>query len=747
MASAESLQLAVKARGDANTARDDALKAKEATDAALLRSDGLRLGSVAMIARPADPGLSLLLGLEAVRRYPHPLTFNALYDAAAELRERRCITTAVMSLRFLRPGPDGRLLVGTDQSHGSGSGAAAIYDSATGKKLAEWRGFGTGLGDLDWSADGTRAVAAITSQAGVEFTDGLKPERATFTDRVAYVWDTATGQDVVHLRRHDDKIVSCRFSPDGTKIVTGSWDLTARIWDARTGKELHVLRGHTRSLLTALFTPDGRRVLTVSAQTKNTAHDRDDSGRPRPDREPNTDSGVQTRPYRSSSMSGGGSSSFGGTSERPFARLWDAETGQQVATLTIDKASAGAFDFTYDSPLSALFSPDGKRIVVGFQNDMIGVWDAETGGEPLQILRGHGGQVKAMAFSPDGSRLATGGNRAAVFIWDLDAGRLLRRLDGLDHSTVYSLQFSKDGTRVVSAAADQTARVWEVATGLQLAVFRGHVGPVNAALFLGDSDTVVTAGDGTVRVWSVRPPTPVPTLLTGGGPTLLDPIIRLVQGPAQRGHTSRIETLSFSPDGRSVLTGSSDHTVRLWDAETGRPGRAVVEQLRGQVRYAQFSPDGKTMYVGTEANHINDAQRGPKETLLSMVHRWEPTTANATRLLKNQTTGVANMSLSPDGRRVLIVSSSNGLAFRPTPRDPLAYGFADGNESGTVTVWDVGTGELVTTLPKTDATRRLPHLSSLGQSNDIDGRLEAGAPPDRGRRDGGGRADSSGADE
>ena len=54
------------------------------------------------------------------------------------------------------------------------------------------------------------------------------PERATFTDRVAYVWDTATGRDVAHLRGHEDYIVSCRFSPDGTKVLTASWDETAR---------------------------------------------------------------------------------------------------------------------------------------------------------------------------------------------------------------------------------------------------------------------------------------------------------------------------------------------------------------------------------------------------------------------------------------------------------------------------------------------------------------------------------------
>jgi hypothetical protein len=55
----------------------------------------------AMLARPNDPGLSLLLGLEAVRRYPHPITFSALYDAAADLRERRLVCGVLVGVHDL----------------------------------------------------------------------------------------------------------------------------------------------------------------------------------------------------------------------------------------------------------------------------------------------------------------------------------------------------------------------------------------------------------------------------------------------------------------------------------------------------------------------------------------------------------------------------------------------------------------------------------------------------------------------
>jgi len=700
----ESAVAAAKARLEAVKAARDALGSKKQTEAALTRSDGLRLGSQAMLARPADPGLALLLGLEAVRHYPHPLTFNALFDAAGDLREKRTITTDLPNLYHFRASLDGaRFLVGAGERTGSDRGTAVVYDAATGKLLTAWHGFHHGLADLDWSPDGTRAVAATSERVMVAFTDGKQPEQATYTDRVAYVWDTATGRDVAHLRRHDDKVVSARFSPDGKKIVTASWDETARIWDATTGKELHVLRGHTRALATALYSPDGKRVLTVSSQAKKTAHYRDDAGKPLPDRAPNTDPGIPTRPWRAGGSSSGYRGGYAADPERAFARLWDPDTGEQVGELVVEKGIQGLTDFGTDRPSAASYSLDGRRIAVGFLNDMIGVWDA-AGGKQLHLFRRHDVGVNTLAFSPDGKRLAAAGAKNFILLYDLETGRELRRLEGHDHTAVHSVQFSKDGARLVSAAGDKTARVWDVATGKELAALRGHTEAVRAAVFHGDAETVVTAGDQTVRVWSVPPPAPVPTLLTGGTPP--GALARLFGGSQPRGHTSHVTALAFSPDGRTVVTGDQDRNVRLWDAATGKLAGGVTDGIRGEVRHVSFTADGKAVYIGTNLNVVAPGERGDRETLLSMVHRWDPATGTATRFLKGQAAGVFHMALSPDGRRALIVNTSSGLAFQPTKTNPLSYMWNDA-EIG-VTVWDTETGKLLSRLPSDQAVTGLP---------------------------------------
>ena len=67
------------------------------------------------------------------------------------------------------------------------------------------------------------------------------------------------------MRGHADAVQSAAFSPDGSRIVTASWDATARVWDAATGEEIFVLYGHNHNVLSASFSPDGSRIVTASA--------------------------------------------------------------------------------------------------------------------------------------------------------------------------------------------------------------------------------------------------------------------------------------------------------------------------------------------------------------------------------------------------------------------------------------------------------------------------------------------------
>jgi WD40 repeat protein len=77
------------------------------------------------------------------------------------------------------------------------------------------------------------------------------------------VWDAHSGAEVFTLKGHTGWVLSASFSPDGSRVVTGSWDGTARVWDAKTGAEVLTLKGHNY-VNSASFSPDGSRIVTGS---------------------------------------------------------------------------------------------------------------------------------------------------------------------------------------------------------------------------------------------------------------------------------------------------------------------------------------------------------------------------------------------------------------------------------------------------------------------------------------------------
>ena len=163
------------------------------------------------------------------------------------------------------------------------------------------------------------------------------------------------------LKGHTSSVRSVAYSPDGKRIVSGSYDKTVKVWDAATGQDLLSLKGHTGGVSSVAYSPDGKRIVSGSYDKT--------------------------------------------------VKVWDAATGQELLSLKGHMHSVA----------SVAYSPDGKRIVSGSQDKTVKVWDAATG-QDLLFLKGHTEVVYSVAYSPDGKRIVSGSHDNTVKVWDAPTG-------------------------------------------------------------------------------------------------------------------------------------------------------------------------------------------------------------------------------------------------------------------------------------------------------------------------------------
>lgn len=291
------------------------------------------------------------------------------------------------------------------------------------------------------------------------------------------------------------------------------------------------------------------------------------------------------------------------------ARVWSASSGQLLATL------AGHTDVVW----SAAFSGDGHHIVTGSWDNTARVWSA-TNWQPLATLKGHTGPVKSAAFSPDGQRVVTASEDKTARVWNI-SGRQLAILQG-HTGPVSSAVFSPDGRHIVTASIDKTARVWNAANGQPLATLQGHTGPVSSAVFSPDGKRIVTAsGDKTARVWDAANGQLLTTL---------------------EGHSKQVESAMFSRDGQHIVTASYDHTARVWDAGGGA---ITLKGHSEEVYSAVYSPDDRRVVTASHDGtaRVWDAANGE---LLAVTP-------------KGHMRSVHSAVYSPDGQRIVTASEDN----------------------------------------------------------------------------------------
>ena len=317
-------------------------------------------------------------------------------------------------------------------------------------------------------------------------------------------------------------------------------------------------------------------------------------------------------------------------------------------------------------------SPDGRVLALA-TTDGVEIWDLTTGeliGPPLT----HPDELYDVAFSPDSKTLLTGCADKSARLWNLAT---LSPIGSpfVSRDTVTRVAFHPDGRTVITGNNDGKVQFWDVHSGAAIGrplQLRSHVGSVS---FCPDGKTVLTCDHEGARLWDFGTGTP-----TG-----------VEFGPHKMAHEA-----VMSPDGKTVLTGSTDQTARLWDAANGSPAATPLAH-HGTVYCVAFSPDGKTVLTGStdQTARLWDAATGDALGMPSPHHgrandvKYTPdgkcvltVTHDGSPRLWDATAGGPRI-----GRPIFHQTAVYALAFRPDGKAVMT-----GTADGTVQIWDSFTG-------------------------------------------------------
>jgi WD40 repeat protein len=187
-------------------------------------------------------------------------------------------------------------------------------------------------------------------------------------------------------------------------------------------------------------------------------------------------------------------------------------------------------------------------------------------------LKGHRCGVHCLAYSPDGKTLASGSYRE-VKLWDVETGKLKATLEGEGYFC--SLAYSPDGETLVGTGP-MAFKLWDVKTGKErTTTFKEWWGEYSATF-------------------------PNPRSLPARLPSRESEVkfqqevkTRKVQATL-KGHRDSVADVAFSPDGKTLASGSYDKTIKLWNVATGKELATLIEDW-DPVHCVAFSPDGKTL--------------------------------------------------------------------------------------------------------------------------------------------------------
>ncbi|KAI9777444.1 MAG: hypothetical protein M1839_008856 [Geoglossum umbratile] len=269
----------------------------------------------------------------------------------------------------------------------------------------------------------------------------------------------------------------------------------------------------------------------------------------------------------------------------------------------------------------AAFHADSGLLVVGFSTGVFGLYEMPDF-NLIHTLSISQGDIDFVSINRSGEWLAFGASKLGqLLVWEWQSESYILKQQG-HFDSMNSLVYSPDGQRIITTADDGKIKVWDVSSGFCIVTFTEHSSGVTACEFAKKGNVLFTASlDGSVRAWDLiryrnfrtfTAPSrlsfsslavdPSGEVVCAGSPDSFDIHIWSVQTgqflDRLSGHEGPVSSLSFAPNGGTVVSGSWDHTVRVWSI-FGRTQTSEPLQLQADVLSVAFRPDSKQVAVST----------------------------------------------------------------------------------------------------------------------------------------------------
>ncbi|KAK4940711.1 U3 snoRNP protein [Elasticomyces elasticus] len=378
---------------------------------------------------------------------------------------------------------------------------------------------------------------------------------------------------------HFDEVRHLSWSGDSRFFLSSSKDLTARIWSLNPEEDFEptVLSGHRQQVRNAWFSASQESIFTVSEdgalfrwEFVPSPQDEEDAAEPGDER----------------------------------WRIVQREYFMQTAKLKC-----------------AAFHPNTNLLTVCFANGLFSLYEIPSFSN-IHSLSMASSPISTVAINKTGEWLALGSSKTGqLLVWEhASESNILKQSSHLDSLTTIS--YSPDSTRIITGADDGLIKIWDISSGFHIATFTEHSSAVTASAYSRRGNILFTSSlDGSVRAWDMlryrnfrtfTAPTrlsfscvaidPAAEVVCAGSHDSFDIHLWSVQTGALldqlSGHEGPISTLAFTPDGRYLVSGSWDHTIRVWSV-FNRSQSSEMLQLMSDLLCVAIRPDSAQIAAST----------------------------------------------------------------------------------------------------------------------------------------------------